>query len=81
MFFGVFTKLVITNATLTEFGEICLFVCNYRLHFWCRILSKSNIVWQSYGNAEPTRSHPEMVGDMSRVTLNFDLSKIPFVHF
>ena len=27
-----------------------------------------------------TRSHPEMVGDMSHVTLNFDLSKIPFVH-
>jgi len=26
-----------------------------------------------------TRSHPEMVGDMLRVTLNFDLSKIPFV--
>ena len=30
---------------------------------------------------QQTRSHPEMVGDMSRVTLNFDLSKIPFVHF
>jgi len=28
-----------------------------------------------------TRSHPEMVSDMSRVTLNFDLSKVPFVHF
>jgi len=28
-----------------------------------------------------TRSHPEMVGDMSHVTLNFDLSKSPFVHF
>jgi len=28
-----------------------------------------------------TRSHPELVGDMSRVTLNYDLSKIPFVHF
>ena len=28
-----------------------------------------------------TRSHPEMVGDMSRVTVNFDLSKIPFVCF
>jgi len=28
-----------------------------------------------------TRSHPEMVGDMSRVTWNFDLSKIPFVLF
>ena len=28
-----------------------------------------------------TRSHPEMVSDMRRVTLNFDLSKIPFVHF
>jgi len=25
---------------------------------------------------EKTRSHPEMVGDMSCVTLNFDLSKI-----
>jgi len=28
-----------------------------------------------------TGSHPEMVGDMSRVTLNFDLLKIPFVRF
>jgi len=28
-----------------------------------------------------TRSHPEMVGDMSCVTLNFDISKIPFAHF
>jgi len=28
-----------------------------------------------------TRSHPEMVSDMSRVTLNFDLSEIPFGHF
>ena len=28
-----------------------------------------------------TRSHPETVSNMSRVTLNFDLSKIPFVHF
>jgi len=28
-----------------------------------------------------TRSHPEMVSDMSRVTLNSDLSQIPFVHF
>jgi len=28
-----------------------------------------------------TRSHPEMVSDMSRVTLNFDLSKMPFVYF
>ena len=31
-------------------------------------------------NRTSTRSHPEMVGDMSRVTLNFDLSKIPFLH-
>ena len=30
---------------------------------------------------ELTGSHPEMVGDMSHVTLNFDLSKIPFVLF
>ena len=28
-----------------------------------------------------TRSHPEMVGDMSRVSLNSDLSKISFVRF
>jgi len=27
------------------------------------------------------RSHPEMVGDMSHVTMNFELSKIPSVHF
>jgi len=41
--------------------------------------NKANI----YSNKEKTRtrSHPEMVGDMSRVTLNFDLSNIPFVHF
>ena len=30
---------------------------------------------------QQTRSHPEMVGDMSRVTLNYDVSKIPFVRF
>jgi len=30
---------------------------------------------------QQTRSNPEMVGNMSRVTLNCDLSKIPFVHF
>ena len=29
----------------------------------------------------PTRSHPQMVGNMSRVTLNFDLSKTSFVLF
>jgi len=28
-----------------------------------------------------TTSHPEIVGDMLRVTLNSDLSKIPFVRF
>ena len=28
-----------------------------------------------------TRSHPEMLGDMSRVTLNFDLSKVPLFFF
>ena len=32
-------------------------------------------------NSANYKSHPEMVGDMSRVTLNFYLSKIPFVHF
>jgi len=28
-----------------------------------------------------TRNHQEMIGDMSRVTLNVDLSIIPFVRF
>ena len=28
-----------------------------------------------------TRSYPEMVGDMSRVTWKFDVSKIVFVRF
>ena len=30
-----------------------------------------------FHNERMCRSHPEMVGDMSRATLNFDLSKIP----
>ena len=45
--------------------------------------SFDGIFTQNYWNwttTVKTRSHPEMVGDMSRVTLNFDLSKIPFVH-
>jgi len=40
-----------------------------------------SIVIVSVIKAMTARSHPEMVGDMSRVTLNFDLSKIPFVRF
>jgi len=42
-----------------------------------------DLIWQSFNvhMLTETRSHPEMVGDMLRVTLNFDLSKIPFVHF
>jgi len=28
-----------------------------------------------------TKSHPETISDMSRVTLSYDLSKISFVHF
>jgi len=34
-----------------------------------------------HSDVATTRSHPEMVGDMSRLTLNFDLSRIPFVLF
>jgi len=45
---------------------VCLSVCHYRM------TGQVNTA---------RRSHPEMVGDMSSVTLNFDLSKIPFVHF
>jgi len=33
------------------------------------------------GPLNQIRSHPEMVGDMSCVTLNSDLLKISFVHF
>jgi len=36
---------------------------------------KSTGVVVSELNTIETSSHPEMVGDMSRVTLNFDLSK------
>jgi len=32
-----------------------------------------------WGWQQQTRSNPEMVGDMSCVTLNFDLSKIPLL--
>jgi len=34
-----------------------------------------------HGFHHQTRSYPEMVGDMSCVTLNYDLSKISFVYF
>ena len=36
---------------------------------------------QAIYNNKKTRSHPDMVGDTLHVTLNFDLSIIPFVHF
>jgi len=42
----------------------------------CAHIAGSEII-----DKKKTSSYPEMVGDMSRVTLNSDLSKIPFVHF
>jgi len=50
-----------------------MFVCFPILLLVCFCLSTATITGE-------TRSHPEMVGNMSHVTLNFDLSKIPFVH-
>jgi len=49
--------------------------CSFRDNYHCSARRKGVTVTLR------TRSHPEMVGDMSRVTLNFDLSKISFVHF
>jgi len=43
------------------------------------LYNKSKTIWLVIDILK-TRSHPEMVGNVSRVTLNFDLSKIPFVH-
>ena len=43
-------------------------------------IPKGNVSSQVF-KLQSTGSHPETVGDMSRVILNFDLSKIPFVHF
>jgi len=40
---------------------------------------KINLI--KYHSNDKSRIHPEMVGDMSRVTLNFHLSKIPFCAF
>jgi len=37
--------------------------------------------WTLMDCAVNNKNPPEMIGDMSRVTLNFDLSKIPFVRF
>jgi len=37
--------------------------------------------YQGDTKTNQTRSHPEMVGNMSRATLNFNLSKLPFVRF
>jgi len=34
----------------TDFAEILWLVCNLTTHCWCRILLKSDVVCQSYGN-------------------------------
>jgi len=81
----IILRVTQTNALASEnhlYIEVreccCVFV------FWCCHMSvfvnnqNFEICWSwsvDFVNKE-TRSHPEMVGDMSRVTLNFDLSKI-----
>jgi len=45
----------------------------------CKVRIGYRLLFISH-HRKKTRSHLEMVGDMLRVTLNFDLSKIPFVH-
>jgi len=48
---------------------------------WDRVISGVCDSFSVHLHSKKTRSHPEMIGDMSRVTVNFDLSKIPIVHF
>jgi len=59
--------VIVATASTVAICELCYPFSIVSLAPWVPILK--------------TRSHLEMVGDMSRVTLNFDLSKIPFVRF
>ena len=86
----------VVNARFTRSDTDCAFDCfvytdnKHRplcLIFWkyclCYIINicKLPMLYSFAEGNNATRSHPVMVGDMSRVTLNFGLSKIPFVHF
>jgi len=53
------------------------------LRIWDQVPSRSRnrTPGRGYEGYCQTRSHPEMVGDMSHVTLNFGLSEIHFVRF
>jgi len=52
-----------------------------RAQYWSVLLSDQLHYYNTQAKTNGTIDHPEMVSDMSRVTLNFDLSKIPLVHF
>ena len=55
-----------------------------RARVWLRLVGQTTFIALKNAHLQIlTRSHPVMVGDMSRVTLNFDLSigLIPSVHF
>jgi len=84
--------LAATNSTLTELNLAAngateasalalgqMIAANTTL---CRLdVSVNKFGEVQYSYYSRTRSHPEMVSDMSRVTSNFDPSKIPFVRF
>jgi len=53
---------------------------SFTIHSTCMMVYVLEM-WDEVFREKITRSHPEMVGNMSRVTLNFDLSKIPFLRF
>jgi len=80
-----------TEGCHTKCASLIKYVCFCSLTFLqylVKCLAEKNVSKVAYfvsvgikPQLNQTRSHPEMVGDMLHVTLNFDLSKIPFVHF
>ena len=59
---------------------VFMYVCNATTMTMTTTMTTMTTV-TSTTNTVATRSHPEMVGDILRETLNSDLSKIPFVCF
>jgi len=65
----------VTQGTLVTVGMCCAVYTGITYSCWDDYAAACCMT------AEWTRSHPEMVSDMSHVTLNFDLWKIPCACF
>ena len=70
-----------THHPIQALATVCVGNKNKRTQRRHRLYMYLFYVINIFNIVKVTRSHPEIIGDMLPVTLNFDLSKIPFVRF